>query len=167
MGEATNNPADGPVGRPPGEPVAVGQERNPPTTPATPDNNTSGRGGRGRGRGGSRSRSRGRGYRGRGSGDRVATPAPQTFFGNTDGMKGNVFQCHGKSNSKQQFLKTVGVLKEHINKMFTYPQDVASVCKSFELSTLTQPPNLTKTEYDEDMGKRMIWQTTMKLYMNI
>jgi hypothetical protein len=80
-------------------------------------------------------------------------------------MKGNVFQCHGESTNKQQFLKTVGVLEEHINKTFTYPQDVASVCRNFELLALTQPPNLTKEEYDGDMGKRMIWQTTMKSYM--
>jgi hypothetical protein len=40
-------------------------------------------------------------------------------------MKGNVFQCHGEMNNKQQFLKTVGMLDEHINKKFTYPQDVA------------------------------------------
>ena len=43
-------------------------------------------------------------------------------------MKSNVFQCHGESTDKQQFLKTVGVLEEHVNKSFTYPQDVASVC---------------------------------------
>jgi hypothetical protein len=33
-----------------------------------------------------------------------------TFKGNTDGMKGNVFQCHGEHTDKQQFIKTVGVL---------------------------------------------------------
>jgi hypothetical protein len=31
---------------------------------------------------------------------------------------------------KQQFPKTIGVLEEHINETFAYPQDVASVCKS-------------------------------------
>jgi hypothetical protein len=81
---------------------------------------------------------------------------PQTFFGNTDGMKGNVFQCHSESTSKQQFLKTVGVLEEHINKTFDYPQDVASVCKSFAVVPLTMPDNLDKATYDTDMGRRMI-----------
>jgi hypothetical protein len=57
------------------------------------------------------------------------------------------------------------VLEEHINKTFSYPQDVASVCKSFEIVQLVQPANLTKTEYDEDMGKKMIWETSMKNYM--
>jgi hypothetical protein len=80
-------------------------------------------------------------------------------------MKGNVFQCHGESISKQQFLKTVGVLEEHINKTFTYPQDVASVCKNFEITKLKQPDNLTKTEYEEDMGKKMMWETAIKSYM--
>ena len=87
------------------------------------------------------------------------------FLGNTDGLKGNVFQCHGETTNKQQFLKTVGVLEEHINKTFTYPQDVASVCKNFKVTELEQPKNLTKEEYEGDMGKRMIWETAMKSYM--
>jgi hypothetical protein len=72
----------------------------------------------------------------------------QTFFGSTDGMKGNVFQCHGKSTSEQQFLKTVSVLEEHINKTFDYPKDIASVCKSFAVMPLTMPDNLDKATYD-------------------
>jgi hypothetical protein len=76
-----------------------------------------------------------------------------------------VFQCHGENINKQQFFKTVGVLEEHINKTFTYPQDVASVCKSFELTKLKQTDSLTKEEYEDDMGKRMIWETIMKRYM--
>ena len=57
-------------------------------------------------------------------------------------MKGNVVQCYGKSTDKQQYLKTVGVLKEHINKTFSYPQDVASVCKTFTIVKIKQPENL-------------------------
>jgi hypothetical protein len=90
--------------------------------------------------------------------------AALTFKGNTDGMKGNVFQCHGESTDKQQFLKTVGVLEEHINKTFTYPQNVASVCKSFEIIPLVQPANLSKTDYESDMGKKMTGETSMKTY---
>ena len=85
-----------------------------------------GRGGRGRGRNGGRGRHAGNRQR-----DRRIPARP--FLGNTDGMKGNVFQCHGESLIRQQFLKTVGVLEEHINKTFTYPEDVASVCKKFEI----------------------------------
>jgi hypothetical protein len=55
-------------------------------------------------------------------------------------MNRNVFQCHGEQNSKQQFLKTVGVLEEHINKTFDYPQDVASICKVFAVPPLLMPP---------------------------
>ena len=80
-------------------------------------------------------------------------------------MKGNVFQCHGENTDKQQFLRTVGVLEEHINKTFTYPQDVASVCKAFEITPLIQPPNLSKTDYEGDMGKKMMWETKMETYM--
>lgn len=56
-------------------------------------------------------------------------------------MKGNVFQPHGENNNKQQFLRTVGVLEEYVNKTFTYSQDVASICKSFKLTVLVQPTN--------------------------
>ena len=66
-------------------------------------------------------------------------------------MNKNVFQCHGKHSSKQQFLKTVGVLEEHINKTFDYPQDVDSVCKLFVVTQLIMPPNLDKKVYEEDM----------------
>ena len=62
-------------------------------------------------------------------------------------MNKNVFQCHGEQNSKQQFLKTVGVLEEHINKTFDYPQDVASVCKDFAVTPLIMPPQLDKKTY--------------------
>jgi hypothetical protein len=81
-------------------------------------------------------------------------------------MKGNVFQCHGKSTRKQQFLKTVAVLEEHINKTFDYPQDVAFMCKSFAVVLLTMPENLHKAVYDSSMGRHMIWETTtMKAYV--
>jgi hypothetical protein len=81
-------------------------------------------------------------------------------------MKGNVFQCHVENTDKQQFLKSVGILGEHINKTFTYPQDIASVCKSFEIVELVQLKNLSKKEYEEDMVlKKMIWETSMKTYM--
>ena len=80
-------------------------------------------------------------------------------------MKGNVFQCHGESISKQQFLKTVGVLDEHINKTFDYPQDVASVCKTFKITPIAVPTNLEKSVYEGDMARRMIWETTMKSYI--
>jgi hypothetical protein len=80
-------------------------------------------------------------------------------------MKNNVFQCHGENTDKQQFPKTVGVLEEHINKTFSYPQDVASVCRSFEIVPLVQPENLTKEEYNKDMGKKMMWEISMKMYM--
>ena len=109
---------------------------------------TSGRGGRGRGRSSGRSRGgRGRGRRNSTSRTAAATPV---FLGNTDGMEGNVFQCHGETTNKQQFLKTVGVLEEHVNKNFTYPQDVASVCKTFSIVKLTQPDNLSKEDYEGD-----------------
>jgi hypothetical protein len=77
-----------------------------------------------------------------------------TFKGNTDGLKGNVFQCHGENTDKQQFLKTIGALGEHINKTFTYPQDAASVCKSFKVVALVQPANLTKADYKDDLGDK-------------
>jgi hypothetical protein len=45
------------------------------------------------------------------------------------------------------------------------PQDVASICKTFSILALEQPANLTKEEYENNMGKKMIWETLMKTYM--
>jgi hypothetical protein len=132
------------------------------STPSDSAVSTPGRGGRGRGHYG---RSRGRGGRsGNRNGSTRNTTVPE-FKGNTDGMKGNVFQCHGKNINKQQFLKMVGVLEEDINKTFEYLQDVASICKTFSIVALVQPENLTTEEYTEDMGKKMIWEKQMKTYM--
>jgi hypothetical protein len=114
----------------------------------------------------------GRGGRGRwqtnrgGRGNRSSTKARgvgAVFKGNTEGMNGNVFQCYGESTGKQQFLKTVGVLGEHITKTFTYPQDVASVRKSFKIMPLVQPAELSDDDYKK-MGKKMIWEASMKTY---
>jgi hypothetical protein len=79
-------------------------------------------------------------------------------------MNGNVFQCHGESTDKHHFLKTIGVLGEHINKTFTYPQTVASVCKSFKAVPIVQPADLSEDDYKK-MGKKMIWEAPMKTYM--
>jgi hypothetical protein len=115
----------------------------------------------------------GRGGRGRwqtnrgGRGNRSSTTARgvgAVFKGNSEGMNGNVFQCHGESTGKQQFLKTVDVLGEHITKTFTHPQDVASVRKSFKIMPLVQPAELSDDDYKK-MGKKMIWEASMKTYV--
>jgi hypothetical protein len=59
----------------------------------------------------------------------------------------------------------VGVLEEHINKTFDYLQVVASLCKSFAVVPLTMPANLDKATYDADIGRHIIWETSMKACM--
>jgi hypothetical protein len=83
------------------------------------------------------------------------------FKGNTDGMKNNVFQCYGETSDRQHFTKTLGMLAEHINKIFTFPQDVASICKTFKINIRTQPSRLSEVEY-KDMAKKMIWEAQIK-----
>jgi hypothetical protein len=39
------------------------------------------------------------------------------------------------------------------------------VCDSFEVQPLVQPSNLTKDDYEKDMGKKMMWETSMKSFM--
>jgi hypothetical protein len=80
-------------------------------------------------------------------------------------MKDNVFQCHGETKEKHQFQKTVGVLEEHINKTFLYPQDIAMVCKTLAIPELVQPDNISKDDYLNDMGKKMMWEVSMKSFM--
>jgi hypothetical protein len=106
-----------------------------------------------RGRSGGRGRGNRNGGSGRGGGSRA--PVLPAFPGNTDGMKGNIFQCHGESKSKQQLLKTVGVLEEHINKTFEYPQDVASICKKRETTEIRIPREIRQDEYHKSMTKKM------------
>jgi hypothetical protein len=118
-------------------------EPAPANNPVAEPNSSGGRTARGRTRG---DRGRGHGSVGRNNNRSAAVGSRNTseqFVGNTDDLKGNVFQCHGENTDKQQFLKTMGVLDEHINKTFDYPQDVASVCDSFEIKPLVQPSNLT------------------------
>jgi hypothetical protein len=120
------------------------------------------RDGAGRGRGAGRGQNR-RNRTGRGGSDRAL--AKQTFLGNTEGMNGNVFQCHGEKVDRHQFTKTVKALEEHINKTFEFPQDIAPICTIFNLPTLSPPPNLTEAEYTTNMAKEMIWDTKIKTYL--
>jgi hypothetical protein len=134
--------------------------------PATPDNSPAPTnqhdpaGGRGRG-----NRNRNRGNR---NGQRKPAATNQktsVFKGNTEAMNGHVFQCHGEKVDRQQFTKTVKALEAHINKTFEVPQDIAPICATFTLPMLSPPPNLSATEYKEDMAKKMIWETKMKTYL--
>lgn len=85
------------------------------------------------------------------------------FKGNTEGMNDNVFQCYGETTDRQQFTKTLGVLAEHIKKTFTFPLDIASICKTFKINTLMQPVNLLDDEF-ADIGKNMIWEMQIQSY---
>ena len=60
------------------------------------------------------------------------------FKGNNNSMKDNVFQCHRENTDKQQPSSSrqwLGVLEVHINKTFIYPQEMASICKSFGIAS--------------------------------
>ena len=82
-------------------------------------------------------------------------PAARAILeGNTDGMKANVFQCHGENTDKQQFTKTVGVLEQHINKTFTYPEDIALICRTFTIVQPVQPKNLEEKKVLDTWAKR-------------
>ena len=143
---------------------------SPAGTNTSTNTSTTSYGGRG---GGGRGRNSGRGNRNRNQGGNTINSQKgnnnnkngQAFKGNTDGMKGNVFQCYGETTDRQQFTKTLGVLSEYINKTFTYPQDVASVCTNFKLTPPTQPKDLTDEEYEKNKTKKMIWETQVKSYV--
>jgi hypothetical protein len=151
--------------------MSTANENHGTATGTTPQEVAGGRGaggrgtpsGGGRGRDGGRGRGggRGNGGRGRGGGNR----AVPVFKGNTDDMKGHVFQCHAEQASRQQFLKTVGVLGEYIDKKLDYPQDIASLCRSFEIKVLVKPDNLDKYVYENDMGAKYEWEKTLELYI--
>jgi hypothetical protein len=78
-------------------------------------------------------------------------------------MKWNVFRCHGEHTDKQQFSKTMGVLKEYIGKNMTYPGVVTELCEeSFAIPTLVEPSPISKAEYEADMNKKLKWKLGMK-----
>ena len=56
------------------------------------------------------------------------------------------------------------MLEQHINKTFTYPEDIAPICRTFVIVKPVQPKNLEEEEY-KDMGKEMMWEMAMKNYM--
>jgi len=81
-------------------------------------------------------------------------------------MNGHVFQCHGETTDKKQFLKTVQMLADHVNKTFDYPQDVISMCKPpYSLQAISLPREPTEAEM-QVASKRFIWESEMKMYMN-
>ena len=79
-------------------------------------------------------------------------------------MKGNVFQCHGENPDKGQFAKTVGVLEEHINKTFKYPEDIAPMCKTFAIKDVEKPEDLTNDE-GKSASMVFVWNEEMKNYL--
>ena len=80
-------------------------------------------------------------------------------------MNGNVFQCHGEKVDRQQFIKTVKALEEHINKTFEFPQDIAPMCTNYAWPTMSPQPNLSAEEDKTKVEKKMIWETKMKTYL--
>ena len=124
-----------------------------PSKPAASGGRAGGRNNRNRGGRGNRDRS-----------NRTSAPNKTGFKGNTDEMKGNVFECYSEHTDKQQFTRTLGVLGEYINKNITYPQDMASICKDFVLDQILRPANLTEDERKDD-GLKFIWDSRMKTYM--
>ena len=76
-------------------------------------------------------------------------------------MKANVFQCHGETSDKQQFIKTVGVLNEYINKTLPYPEDLASICLEFQSKDPEKPIALTD-EQEKDKTEVYMWESRMK-----
>lgn len=142
-------------------PAQEGNREAPPNTSA---------GGRGAGRGrhcGGRGQNREEDGQGKGNTNgRASLSTGAVFKGNTNNIKNHVFHCHGETTIKQQFSKTLGMTEELINKTFAYPQDVAFLCKTLVTATLVQVvANLTKAEDNGDMGKKIVWELSMKTYL--
>lgn len=79
-------------------------------------------------------------------------------------MNGHVFQCHGESPDKQQYVKTVKALGAYINKNLKYSKDVISICDDGEIHALEIPSDLT-TEEKTSETKKMIWRIEVESYM--
>ena len=59
-------------------------------------------------------------------------------------MNGHVFEGYGETIEKQQYSKTVDALAGYITKNMNYPKDLASICKSYSLTKIKEPTDLTE-----------------------
>jgi len=104
-------------------------------------------------------RERGRGF------SRARIPAVANLSkGKTLGIYGHVFQCHNEVASNGQFLKTVEALEEYISKTLDYAKDLKSLCKSYEISTIDVPLDMT-IEDQKSETKKLVWKTKVQTYM--
>lgn len=101
--------------------------------PVPPDLNADGGRGRGRGGGrgdqnrGGRGRGRGRSSRSRGGGRRQASPRKSSnrpTGGNSDSMHGHVFELPTENEDKKQFLHTLAMAKEVMQKEYKNAEDL-------------------------------------------
>lgn len=92
------------------------------------------------------------------------TPETEIFFkGDTHGLKGNFFQCFGKSPDKQKFTSTIKALTGYISPSIDFPKGVASNCKKMELDIIQEPVDLAKEE-GKSATKKFIWKTKVQTY---
>ena len=79
-------------------------------------------------------------------------------------MKGHVFQYHGESKNKQQYLKTMDALYAYINTTLDFACDVADMCKDYTIVDLN---DAQPTDTTEDIGSTayIIWIKKVDIYV--
>ena len=78
-------------------------------------------------------------------------------------MNGHVFQCHGESNEKNQFARTVEELSNYVGLHFKHnPDDIKKMIQNMADTVLT-PPNDPAANASQTLT--LIWSKEVDLYI--
>jgi hypothetical protein len=85
------------------------------------------------------------------------------FKGTIKEMNGHVFQCHGESNEKNQFARTVEELSNYVGLHFKHnPDDIKKMIQNMADTVLT-PPNDPAANASQTLT--LIWSKEVDLYV--
>ena len=86
-----------------------------------------------------------------------------TFKGTIKEMNGHVFQCHGESNEKNQFARTIEELSNYVGLNFKHhPDDIKKMIQNMVDTTLSPPTDPTT---NATQTQTLIWTKEVDLYV--
>jgi hypothetical protein len=99
----------------------------------------------------------------RNRGTQRRTVNTNVFKGTIKEMNGHVFQCHGESNEKNQFARTVEELSNYVGLHFKHnPDDIKKMIQNMADTVLT-PPNDPAANASQTLT--LIWSKEVDLYV--
>ena len=88
---------------------------------------------------------------------------PSAFKGSIKEMNGHVFQCHGESNEKNQFARTVEELNNYVGLNFkSHPNDIKRMIQNMGDTALLPPTDPTLPATQTEL---LIWTKEVDLFV--